>query len=137
MSEKDDSQKLTKPFGRYVHTRIAGNLVFIAGQGCRDPETDAYAGLSKNPDGSVAAYDIQAQTRGVLQNIERALSSLKLNKNALVDVTVFLTDMKDFDGMNAVWNDYFADCTPPTRTTVAVRQLPGLNFVEMKAIAIL
>jgi 2-aminomuconate deaminase len=129
------SSGLTKPLARYVHVRRAGDLMFIAGQGCRDPQTDSYPGLTKDAAGNVTAHDITAQAKGVLANIERVLKSEGLDRSHLVDVTVFLTDMSEFPAMNAVWNEFFAETPPPTRTTVAVKALPGLNFIEMKAIA--
>jgi enamine deaminase RidA (YjgF/YER057c/UK114 family) len=67
---------LTKPLARYAHQREAGGLVFLAGQGCRDPQTDAYAGLTLAPDGSVLAYDARSQAAGVLANIDRALHAV-------------------------------------------------------------
>lgn len=129
------SSPLTKPFASYPHTRRVGPLVFLAGQGCRDPETDEYAGTRFDREGRVESYDIAAQTRGVLQNMQRALEAEGLSAKHLVDVTVFLTDMADFPAMNEVWNEFFRDMAPPTRTTVCVTRLPGHNFVEMKGIA--
>ena len=126
---------LTNPLARYVHARRVGSLVFIAGQGSRDPVTNAYAGVKRNNAGEVVTYDIAAQTKAVLQNIERVLHSLGLDRSHIVDVNVFLTSMDDFAAMNHVWNEFFAVTPPPTRTTVAVAQLPGDNFVEMKATA--
>ena len=127
---------LTQPLARYSHVRQVGELVFVAGQGCRDAKTDTYAGLTLAPDGSILAYDIAEQTVGVLANVEQALQSIGLDRRAIVDVNVFLTDMRDFVAMNKVWNDFFRDVEPPpTRTTVAVAKLPGHNFVEMKTIA--
>lgn len=127
---------LTKPLAAYSHTRRVGSLVFVAGQGCRDPQTGSYLGLTTNPDGTVASYDIKVQAQGVLANIERAIGQHGLNRSHIIDVQVFLTNMKDFDGMNTIWNSFFGDVsTPPTRTTVAVLALPGSNFIEMKAVA--
>ncbi len=127
---------LTQPLARYSHVRQVGEIVYVAGQGCRDAKTDKYAGLTLAPDGSILAYDIAEQTIGVLNNVEGALKSLGLDRRALVDINVFLTDMRDFPAMNKVWNDFFRDVEPPpTRTTVAVSKLPGHNFVEMKAVA--
>lgn len=129
---------LTKPLAAYSHARKVGQLLFLAGQGCRDAKTNAYAGLSLKADGSVDRYDIEAQARAVLANIESVLKANALDRAALVDVQVFLADMNDFAGMNAVWNDFFREVpVPPTRTTVAVKALPGLNFIEMKAVAAL
>jgi 2-aminomuconate deaminase len=133
---KKQAATLTSPLARYSHARRVGPLLFIAGQGCRDARTNAYAGLTMDGQGQVASYDIRAQTAGVLANIEAVLAAKGLDRRALVDINVFLTDMSDFAGMNEVWNAFFADVpVPPTRTTVAVKQLPGLNFVEMKATA--
>lgn len=129
---------LTKPLASYSHSRRLGNTLYLAGQGCRDPRTNQEAGVSLDESGRVLSYDIAAQTRGVFANIERALTAAGLDKHALVDVQVFLTDMEDFASMNRVWNEYFSGVeVPPTRTTVAVKALPGHNFVEMKAIAAL
>jgi len=127
--------KLTKPLANYSHTRVAGTLVFVAGQGCRDPKTDAYPGLELDAQGKIAAYDVALQTKGVLKNIELALQDIDLSLNDVVDITVFLKDKRDFPAMNDVWNDCFKSENRPTRTTVIVKDLPGSNFVEMKAVA--
>ena len=84
--------ELTKPFAKYPHTRRAGELVFVAGQGCRDPETNAYAGTVVEND-KVVSYDIVEQTKGVLQNVERALKNENLTRKQIIDVNVFLMDM--------------------------------------------
>lgn len=133
---KKKASQLTAPLARYTHSRRVGALLYIAGQGCRNPETNDYAGLSRDAEGKVLNYDIRAQTAGVLGNIEAVLASHGLDRRALVDIQVFLTDMADFDAMNDIWNQFFCEVSPPpSRTTVAVKQLPGLNFIEMKAIA--
>jgi len=128
---------LTKPLANYPHLRQVGDLYFLAGQGCRDPETNTCVGLKRHPaDDKIIGYDIKEQTAGVLANIERALATAGLARGDLVDVTVFLTDMKDFSAMNEIWDQFFSAClAPPTRTTVAVKDLPGDNFIEMKALA--
>ena len=133
MSSK--SSELTRPLARYSHARRVGSLLFVAGQGARDPATDREAGVTLDAQGQVVSYDITVQTQAVLTNVERALTSFGLTRRDIVDVQVFLSDMADFKAMNAVWNDFFAEGEPPTRTTVAVKTLPGKNFVEMKAIA--
>jgi 2-aminomuconate deaminase len=129
------SVELTRPLARYSHARRVGNLLFIAGQGARDPKTDMEAGITLDALGQVVAIDISIQTSAVLANVERALVDHGLTRRDIVDMQVFLTDMADFSAMNAVWNDFFDEGEPPTRTTVAVKTLPGKNFVEMKAIA--
>lgn len=129
--------ELTTPLARYQHVRKVGSFFYIAGQGCRDPQTNQYAGLKLTSDGKVASYDIAAQTTAVLQNIERVLASQNLTRAHIVDITVFLKSKNDFDGMNAVWNNFFAQTPPPTRTTIFISDLPGLNYIEMKTIAAL
>ena len=130
------SDLLTKPLANYSHIRKVGSMVFIAGQGCRDPKTNDYVGLTLDSHGNISAHDATAQTQGVLLNIERALKSIGLDRNAIVDATIFLKDINDFPKMNNVWNEYFNNVNPlPTRTTVCVKDLPGKNFVEIKAIA--
>jgi len=127
---------LTKPLASYPHIRQVGDLYFLAGQGCRDPDTDQCTGLIKDALGETIGYDIDAQTRGVFSNIKRVLQSVGLEHDDLIDVTVFLTSMDDFSSMNEVWNEFFSSSThPPTRTTIAVAKLPGENYIEMKAIA--
>ncbi len=127
---------LTSPLAQYAHIRKVGDLYYIAGQGCRDPETNGYAGLTRDASGKITSYDIKAQTRAVFSNIERVLASADMQRGHLVDITVFLTDMADFPQMNSVWNELFeSEPLKPTRTTVAVKTLPGDNFIEMKAIA--
>jgi reactive intermediate/imine deaminase len=129
------TQPLTKALASYVHTRIVGELVFVAGQGCRDPKTNNYRGLTRTLDGQITNVDIREQAAGVLDNIEKALSAHNLSRSDIVDVTVFLKSMDYFQDMNMVWNGFFKDSPLPTRTTVAVADLPGDNYVEMKAIA--
>ena len=127
---------MTKPLAHYSHIRKAGDIYYVAGQGCRNPETNEYAGLTRDASGAITAHDIKAQTKAVLANIQQALATESLSLDHLIDVNVFLTDMKDFAGMNEIWNQTFENRSQkPTRTTVAVKQLPGDNYVEMKAIA--
>ena len=127
---------LTTPLARYAHGRRVGDLLFVAGQGARDPATNQYAGVTRDASGKAVAFAPAAQTLAVLSNIERVLAAHGLTRADLVDVQVFLTSMAHFQEMNRVWNEFFADVPqPPTRTTIAVRDLPGDNSVEMKSIA--
>ena len=127
--------KMTEPFADYPHIRKVGPLYFLAGQGCRDPETNQCCGLELDDEGNIMTYNIADQTIGVLHNVERVLKSANLDRSHIVDVQVFLTNMDDFSEMNRVWNEFFLEVDSPTRTTVAVKGLPGQNFVEMKVIA--
>ncbi len=130
-------QKLTSPLANYSHLRRAGDLLFLAGQGCRDPETNVWAGVSFDATGQLIGVDFEAQVRGVFKNIDAVLQSEGYSRRNVIDVQVFLTDMaKQFPTVNRVWDEYFHGVNPPpTRTTIGVRELPGLNQVEMKVIA--
>lgn len=128
---------LTKPLASYSHTRQAGQTVFLAGQGCRDPETDVWAGVSFDDEGKPVSVDFELQVRGVFKNIDAVLTASGLTRSDIIDVQVFLTDLHEqFSVMNKIWNDYFLDISPlPTRTTIGVKDLPGLNLIEMKVTA--
>jgi len=130
-------QPLTKPLASYAHSRRVGGLVFIAGQGCRDPISDVWAGVKFDSTGKPVSIDFELQAHGVLKNVKAALLAEGLSLSHVVDVQVFLTDLeRHFSTMNKVWNEYFKDAKNlPTRTTVGVKELPGLNLIEMKVIA--
>jgi 2-aminomuconate deaminase len=132
--------KAPDPLGTYNHAVRVGDFLYIAGQGCRSADTGREDGVVLDDLGRVVSYDIATQTRGVLRNLSTVLATAGLDLSHVIDVTVFLCDMGDFDAYNAVWAEYFCndqsnDSVLPTRTTVAVKQLPGRNFIEMKAIA--
>lgn len=121
------------PRGRFPHVKRAGDFLFVSGTSSRRPD-GSFAGAAVDPMG-VTDLDIRAQTRAVIDNIGDILASVGSGLTDLVEVSVFLVDMNDFGGFNAVWAEYF-DHSGPTRTTVAVHQLPHpLLRVEMKAIA--
>lgn len=131
------NSNLTKPLASYSHSRTVGSLVFLAGQGCRDPQSNVWAGVKFDVEGKVLSIDFEAQVRGVFKNIESVLFNQLLTRHHIIDVQVFLTNMDEqFSVLNQVWNEFFKDSSlPPVRTTVAVKELPGLNLVEMKVIA--
>jgi 2-aminomuconate deaminase len=124
-----------KALGAYSHGLVVGNLLFLSGQGCRSPQTGQEVGLTLDEQGKIVAYDIEAQTRGVLENLRAVLRAADLSFEDVVDVTVFLANMDDFDKYNQVYGQYFNFENAPTRTTVQVARLPGKNFIEIKAIA--
>lgn len=109
----------------YPHMRQAANLLFVSGISCR------------KPDGTLEGTDIRGQTRAVIENLRAILRSADADLANLVDVTVFLADISDYSGYNAVYDTYFEAETGPTRTTVAVKDLPlpGL-LIEIKAVAL-
>ncbi len=118
----------------YPHARRVGELIFVSGVSCRRAD-DTHEGVTVDAEG-VVHKDIGLQTRAVIENIRAILQAAGADLEHVVDVTVFLVDMKDYAGMNAAYNDYFDAATGPARTTVAVHQLPHPNLlIEIKAVA--
>lgn len=123
-----------KALAAYPHARRVGDWVFVSGISSRRPD-NTHEGVEVLPDGTVVK-DIRAQTRAVLQNIGVILRAAGSDLGEVVDLTVFLVDMRDYAGMNEVYNTFFEASSGPTRTTVAVHQLPHPNLlVEIKAVA--
>ncbi|MER8037787.1 RidA family protein [Streptomyces hydrogenans] len=121
------------PRGRFPHLRRAGDLVFVSGTSSRRPD-GGFAGASADPMG-VTDLDIRVQTRAVLDNIASILAAVGGGLDDLVSVTAYLVSMNDFGGYNEVYASYF-DETGPTRTTVAVHQLPHPHLlIEISAVA--
>ncbi|RTL70112.1 MAG: RidA family protein [Pseudonocardiaceae bacterium] len=124
---------LATPRGRYPHVRVAGDIVYVSGTSSRRPD-GTFAGAEVDPMG-VTDLDIRAQTRAVIENIGTALAAVGATLDDLVQVTVYLVSMNDFGGYNEVYGEFF-DENGPTRTTVAVHQLPHPHLlVEMQAVA--
>ena len=122
-----------KPRGTFPHARVAGDLVFVSGTSSRLPD-NSIVGAQADEMGTVK-LDIREQTRAVIENIGDILASCGLTLKDLVEVSAFLVNMNDFGGYNEVYSEYF-DESGPTRTTVAVHQLPHPHLlIEIKAIA--
>ena len=122
-----------KPRGRFPHVKRAGDFIFVSGTSSRRAD-DTFAGVQLDENGA-ARLDIAAQTRAVIENIGVILRSMGADLTDLVSLTTYLVDMKEFDAYNEVYSQYF-DYTGPTRTTVAVRQLPHQHLlIEMQAVA--
>ena len=122
-----------KPLGKFPHFRRAGDFIFVSGTSSRRPD-NSYEGVEIAADGSVR-LDISAQTRAVIHNIRDILRAAGADLGDVVEISSFLVDMRDFPGYNAVYGEYFG-FDGPTRTTVAVHQLPHPHLlVEMKAVA--
>lgn len=123
------------PLGKYPHIKRVGNFIFVSGTSSRRPD-NSHEGVEIHPDGTVT-LDIRKQTKAVIQNINTLLESIGASLENLVDVTTFLVNMEDFKGYNEVYGEFF-DHTGPTRTTVAVKELPHPNLlIEMKVIAMM
>ncbi|WNE93901.1 RidA family protein [Streptomyces luomodiensis] len=122
------------PRGRFPHVKVVGDLVFVSGTSSRRPD-NTFAGASADAMG-VTDLDIEAQTRAVIENIRDVLRAVDCTLDDLVQVTAYLVSMNDFGGYNRVWAEYF-DASGPTRTTVAVHQLPHPHLlIEIQAVAV-
>lgn len=121
------------PRGRFPHVKVAGGLVFVSGTSSRRAD-DTLAGVRVDALGATD-LDIRVQTRAVIENLRDLLRSVGADLGDLTQVTTYLVSMNDFGGYNEVWSELF-DESGPTRTTVAVHQLPHPHLlIEMQAIA--
>lgn len=128
------STKVT-PRGAYPHTKRVGDFIFISGTSSRRKD-NSIAGVDIIDDMGTKHLNIEAQTREVLKNINTNLLSEGASLDDVVDVTSFLVNMNDFAGYNKVYGEFFNPETGPTRTTVAVHQLPHPDLViEIKVMA--
>ena len=125
---------MATPRGAYPHIKRVGNMVFLSGTSCRRPD-GTFEGARVDPSGT-AELDIRVQTRAVIRNIGIILNSVGADLADVADVTTFLVSINDFGGYNEVYAEFF-DFDGPTRTTVAVHQLPHpLLLIEMKVVAV-
>ena len=130
------SGRAPQPVGLYPHARRVGNLLFLSGLGPREPGTNAIPGNVTDDAGNVVRYDIAAQCHSVFRNVRAVLEDAGSGWDHIVDVTVFLTNMKDdFATYNTLYAEYFAT-NRPTRTTVEVSRLPTPIAIELKVIAV-
>jgi 2-aminomuconate deaminase len=125
-----------RPVGAYPHARQVGDLLFVSGIGPRSPADDSIPGGPVcDEQGNPLDYDVEAQTRAVIENIKAILDAAGSSLDRVLDVTVFLINMdRDFQGFNRVYAEHFRD-VGATRTTLAVRALPTPIAVEFKVIA--
>ena len=128
---------LVTPRGKFPHVRVANGFAFVSGTSSRRPD-NTFVGVEVDEFGTTS-LDIGAQTAAVLENIERILGTVGLDRTDLVEAGVFLVNMNDFGGYNRAWADFFSEVPEgPARTTVAVHQLPHPHLlVEIKATAAL
>ncbi|HIB78652.1 MAG: Rid family hydrolase [Candidatus Neomarinimicrobiota bacterium] len=132
---KFETNKAPKPVGLYPHARKVGNLLFLSGVGPRKPNSNDIPGVEVNENGNVISHDIIAQCHSVFENVRIILEEAGSSWDKLVDVTVFLTDIKnDFDSYNKLYSEYFKE-NQPCRTTVEVSSLPTPIAIELKCIA--
>ena len=134
-SARVDSQKAPEPVGLYPHARRVGNLLFLSGVGPRERGTKKIPGVELDAEGNIVSYDIEAQCHSVFRNVRYILEDAGSSWEKLVDVTVYLTNMKkDFPTYNRLWAEYFKD-NPPCRTTLEINRLPTPIAIELKCIA--
>ena len=138
MNEKViNSSKAPEPVGLYPHARRVGNLLFLSGVGPRERGTKEIPGVKLNDAGAIVSYDIEEQCRSVFQNVRYIIEDAGSSWEKIVDVTVFLTNMKnDFPIYNRIYAEYFGE-NQPCRTTVEVNALPTPIAIELKVIATL
>lgn len=121
--------------GLYPHARRVGQLLFLSGVGPREKGTKKIPGVELDENGSIVSYDIEAQCHSVFRNVRYILEESGSSWNNIVDVTVFLTNMKDdFPVYNRLWAEYFG-AHPPCRTTLEINCLPTPIAIELKVIA--
>ncbi len=136
MDDKSKSTVLSHkatPRGKFPHIRRAGDFLFVSGTSSRRPD-NTFEGVEADAMGTTN-LDIRKQTKAVIENIRDILQAEGAELKDIVDVTSFLVNMNDFGGYNEVYNSYF-DYTGPTRTTVAVHQLPHPHLlIEIKVTA--
>ena len=132
-----DVDAAPEPVGTYPHARRVGKLLLLSGLGPRQRGSSKIPGVQLDEGGEIISYDIEVQCRSVFDNVRKVLEAAGANWSNLVDVTVFLTNMKqDFATFNRVYAEYFTE-NQPCRTTVEVNALPTPIAIELKCIAVL
>jgi len=122
-------------YAHYPHIKLCNGLLYLSGAAAVRPD-GSFEGVQEHSDGN-ATLDVSAQTHATIENIRRVLATAGADLSHLVDVTCYLTDMKNYDAFNKVYNTYFSASSGPTRTTIAVSQLPHRYLaIEIKAVAI-
>lgn len=130
-----NSSKAPEPVGLYPHARKVGNLLFLSGVGPRERGTKQIPGVELDNQGDIISYDIEKQCHSVFKNIKYILEDCGSGWDKIVDVTVFLTNMKaDFPTYNKIYAEYFKD-NQPCRTTIEINSLPTPIAIELKVIA--
>lgn len=131
------SSRAPEPVGAYPHSRKVGNLLFLSGVGPRERGSKEIPGVTLDENRNIVAYDIEKQCHSVFQNIRYILEDAGCSWNDLVDITVFLTNMKDdFQTYNRIYAEYFKD-NQPCRTTVEISSLPTPIAIELKCVAVI
>lgn len=134
-SESITSPRAPEPVGAFPHAKRVGHLLFLSGIGPRVRGNKQIPGATVDDDGEIVDYDIEVQCRAVFDNVRTVIEDAGSSWDNIVDVTVFLTDMKrDFPVFNRLYAEAFAD-NQPTRTTIEVNRLPTPIAIELKVVA--
>jgi 2-aminomuconate deaminase len=134
-SDLFNTENAAKPLGAYPHAKRVGNLLFLSGIGSRSAKDNAIPGLELDADGNIVKYDIEAECHQVFANVKAVLEASGSSWDKIVDVTVFLTNMKkDFPVYNKIYGEYFTT-VQACRTTVEVKSLPTPIAIELKVVA--
>ena len=130
-----NSSKAPLPVGSYPHARKVGNLLFLSGVGPRERDSKDIPGVDLDTQGNIVSYNVEEQCHSVFKNVRYILEEAGSGWDNLVDVTVFLTNMKDdFATYNRIYAEYFKT-NQPCRTTVEINALPTPIAIELKCIA--
>ena len=133
--EKFNSDRAPRAVGLYPHARKVGNLLFLSGVGPRKAGETDIPGVTLNENGEIESYDIEQQCHSVFENIRFILEDSGSSWDNIIDVQVFLTNMKDdFKIYNKIYADYFRG-NQPCRTTIEIKSLPTPIAIELKVIA--
>src|SRR5205809_5603546 len=138
MSKTFESERAPEPVGAFPHAKRVGNFLFLSGIGPRLRGSKEIPGVTRDASATIVSYDIEKQCRAVFENVRLVLEDAGAGWNDIVDVTVFLTNMKkDFAIFNELYAEYFAgeDKPNPTRTTIEITALPTPIAIELKVIA--
>ena len=133
--EKFNSDRAPQSVGLYPHARRVGNMLYLSGVGPRKAEQTDIPGVTLNANGEIESYNIDEQCHSVFNNIKFILEDAGSSWEKIVDVQVFLTNMKDdFKTYNKIYADYFKN-NQPCRTTIEIKSLPTPIAIELKVIA--
>ena len=132
---KIQASKAPEPVGLYPHARRVGNMLYLSGVGPREKGERKIPGVDLDENGNILSYNIEEQCHSVFRNVKYILEEAGSNWDNIIDVTVFLTNMKDdFPKYNKLWAEYFKN-NPPCRTTIEINSLPTPIAIELKVIA--
>ncbi len=135
MTQEFSSARAPEPVGAFPHAKRVGPFLFLSGIGPRVRGQANVPGVTLDHDGNTVSYDFEMQCRTVFDNVRTVVEDASASWNDIIDVTVFLTDIKkDFPTFNQLYAEYFAD-NRPTRTTVEISRLPTPIAIELKVIA--